>query len=249
MDACISRAATFEAHGDKLLFSLDPSQEFAAFRSYFDGEFYLSTLTMSRQYLRGITTEKLTRLDIILNWMRLACAIHCMNNGPLIVGIMIFERLFKRTIPMPREVFMKASLYMGIVLMQHSKELQAMYYFRVALQGKPGWVAANRKVDELYQRIQHDARLKARLAVTFELILAPVRIRHQMHEIHASCESHRRVYFDPVDIHLIEAITRMNDVRLTQLWLHEQSPGGPILLTNFPHLPSVVALAKRRRNR
>ncbi|KAL8986566.1 MAG: hypothetical protein Q9177_004158 [Variospora cf. flavescens] len=147
---------------------------------------------------------------------------------------------------MSHEVLIKASLYMGIVLMQHSKELQAMYYFRVALQGKPGWIAADRKVDELYQRIQQDARLKARLAVTFELILAPV--RHRTHEILASCESHRRLYFDPVEMDLVKAITRMNDVRLAQLWLSEQSPGGPIPMTDFPHLSSVLALAKRRRN-
>lgn len=201
---------------------------------------------MSRQYIRGVTREKLTRLKIIQNWMRLACAIHFMNNGPLNVGIMIYDKLFERTVQMSHEVLIKASLYMGIVLMQHSKELQAMYYFRVALQGKPGWIAADRKVDELYQRIQQDARLKARLAVTFELILAPV--RHRTHEILASCESHRRLYFDPVEMDLVKAITRMNDVRLAQLWLSEQSPGGPIPVTDFPHLSSVLALAKRRRN-
>ncbi|KAL9011100.1 MAG: hypothetical protein Q9173_004026 [Seirophora scorigena] len=244
IDACIKRAEKFETSGDGLLFSLDASKEYAAYRSYRVGFSYVAALIPKEPLLVGVTKRKSARLAEKHSWMRLACSIYAMNNGLLGHRIRYLEVEMQDYLQLPIAVAVKTSLYLGMVLMQHFKELQAIYYLRMALFLEPGLPKADQKVDELYQRIQLDTRMKDRLAGTFKLIMTPV--RHQTHGLMSRSEQRQRLKLDREERDLVAAITRVRDAGLPQAPGDEQNTCGPIPMTSFPDIPSLVALVKKR---
>lgn len=245
IDACIKRAEKFETSGDELLFSLDASNEYAAHRSYEAGFSYVSVLKKDEPLLVGVTEKNAVRLAEKHTSMRLACLIYAMNNGFLGDRTKYLEFAMQKYLQHPNAVAVKASLYLGMVLMQHSRELQAIYYLRMALFLEPGLPKAEQKADELYHRIQLDPRMKDRLAGAFELIMTPV--RHRPHAHMSRSEQHRRFELDREERDLVAAITRVRDAGLPDVPDDEQDTGQPILpMTSFPEISSLVALVRKR---
>ncbi|KAL8962550.1 MAG: hypothetical protein Q9193_001057 [Seirophora villosa] len=247
IDACIKRAEKFESSGDELLFSLETSNEYAAYRSYEAGFSYVSVLKQDEPLLLGVTEKNAVRLAEKHTWMRLACLIYAMNNGFLGDKTIHLEIAMRKYLQHPIAVAVKASLYLGMVLMQHSRELQAIYYLRMALFLEPGLPKAEQKADELYHRIQLDTRMKDRLAGAFELIMTPVR-HHRPHARMSRSEQHLRFELDREERNLVAAITRVRDAGLPDVPDDEQNnTGGRILpMTSFPEISSLVALVRKR---
>lgn len=247
IDACIKRAEKFETRGDGLLFSLDTSNEYAAYRSYQVGFCYVTVLKKNEPVLVGVTEKKSARLAEKHTWMRLACSIYAMDNGFLGNRIKYLEIAMQKYLQLPITVAVKTGLYIGMVLMEHSRELQAIYYLRMALFFEPGLPKAEQKVEELDQRIQLDTRLKDRLAGAFDLIMTPV--RHRTHRRMSRSEQRQRFELDTEERDLVAAITRVKDAGLPRYVPaddEQNNTGQPIPMTSFPEISSLVALVRKR---
>ncbi|KAI4115955.1 MAG: hypothetical protein LQ345_003544 [Seirophora villosa] len=170
-----------------------------------------------------------------------------MDNGFLGNRIKYLEIAMQKYLQLPITVAVKTGLYIGMVLMEHSRELQAIYYLRMALFFEPGLPKAEQKVEELDQRIQLDTRLKDRLAGAFDLIMTPV--RHRTHRRMSRSEQRQRFELDTEERDLVAAITRVKDAGLPRYVPaddEQNNTGQPIPMTSFPEISSLVALVRKR---
>ncbi|KAI4139299.1 MAG: hypothetical protein L6R39_006367 [Caloplaca ligustica] len=242
IDECIAHASAFEDRGDNLLTSGDSNNEFLAYKNFYEGELYLASFGKNREFtmLRGYTPKKLCTLTHKLAWMKLACAVYQMNHGPLVDGIES-GTWWLRSYPLSSAKYSaKFGYYIGSVLMRHSKELQAIFYFSMALRARPGWDAVERKVDELKQRMQADFTLRSRIEMPFDLVLSPVCKKpcRILTDWEWAVESRDRV------IHHAKIITRLKQLDWARLWDYGDPANGRVPNISYVDLEGLKVMAK-----
>lgn len=178
MRDCISRASTFESRGDYSLKSGDRNDEFLAYKNFSEGAAYLDGIFQQKNWIQHFAyfaNEEFDRLKYIQSWMKYACALYLINNGPLDRGLARLKECEPPWPSMPTAIFAKRRCYYGRVALEHGYELQAIYYFVLALRFHPGFPAALNQARELQRRIPLMPRMKAKeVFKAYDLVLKPL---------------------------------------------------------------------------
>ncbi|KAL8897495.1 MAG: hypothetical protein Q9207_007190 [Kuettlingeria erythrocarpa] len=247
-DDCFAHASTLEAHADSLLFgSGDLNNEFLAFKYFYMGAAYVASLECKRRLHLRVTPEKLNSLKAKRLWLNLACAIYMMNNSLIspVAGFSFYRsELLSR---LPVEVVAKSSLYLSLVLMRHHKELQAIYYLRMALLASPGWPAAQKQVEQLRCRIQVDPAMKCRVSKAFEAVLTSV-YHHKRRTLTQSewiLESGLR----SKETKLAATVTRVEEFHWLSLWDYGEPAKGFLPHLSYTSIGGLLAMAELKAMR
>ncbi|KAI4179551.1 MAG: hypothetical protein LQ346_007172 [Caloplaca aetnensis] len=241
-DDCFAHASTLEARGDSLLESGDLNNELLAYKYFYTGAAYVASLEGKRRFHKRITPEKLTSLQNKRLWLDLACSIYVMNNNPIspVAGFSFYRsELLSR---LPVEVVAKSSLYLALVLMRHHKELQTIYYLRMALLACPGWPAAQRKVEELGRRILTDRAMKCRISKAFEAVLSSV--YHQRCRTFTQSEWIQESRLRSKETKLAATVTRVEEFSWLSLWDYGDPVKGFLPHLSYTSIGGLLAMAE-----